>query len=162
MDTVIEYWENNPYVKHITNLDDLGQPYSCEQWNNLSNTPYLIIDDGLNNDLYMMFHNQDSYPTYVLIDHNMVVYHKGNGLSTWVINQNINEMLDNCGVLCSWNSSTADINFDGDINILDIIELANIILNDDSSEVGDINNDGIINILDIITIVNIILINNNT
>ncbi|SVD14628.1 uncharacterized protein METZ01_LOCUS367482, partial [marine metagenome] len=43
------------------------------------------------------------------------------------------------------------------INILDIIELANIILNDDSNEFGDVNNDGIINILDIITIVNIIL-----
>ena len=54
MDTVIEHWENNPYVRHITKLDDLGQPYSCEQWNNLSNTPYLIIDDGFNNDLYIM------------------------------------------------------------------------------------------------------------
>ena len=51
----------------------------------------------------------------------------------------------------------ADINLDGDINILDIIELANIILNDASSELGDINNDGMINILDIITIINIIL-----
>ena len=86
-----------------------------------------------------------------------MVYHKGNGLSTWVINQNIQEMLDNCGELCSWNVSTADINFDGYINILDIIELANIILNDDSNLFGDVNNDGIINILDIITIVNIIL-----
>ena len=157
MDYVIEYWSEIPYVQHITNLDDLGQPYSCEQWNNLSSIPYLIIDDGPSYDLYSMFHYQDAFPTHVLIDHNMIVYHKGNGLSTWLTNQYIQEMLDNCGELCSWNASTADINFDGYINILDIIELANIILNDDSNEFGDVNNDGIINILDIITIVNIIL-----
>ena len=157
MDDILDYWSNNPYVQHIINLDDLGQPYSCEQWSDLGSIPHLIVDDGSNNDLYTMFNYQDAFPTHVLIDHNMIVYHKGNGLSTWVVNQNIQEMLDNCGVLCSWDTSTADINFDGNINILDIIELANIILNDDSSELGDINNDGIINILDIITIVNIIL-----
>ena len=157
MDTIIEYWENNPYVKHITNLDDLGQPYSCEQWSNLGSISHLIVDDGSNYDLYTMFNYQDAYPTHLLIDHNMIVYYKGNGFSTWVANQNIQEMLDNCGALCSWNTSTADINLDGDINILDIIELANLILNDDPSELGDINNDGMTNILDIITIVNILL-----
>jgi len=51
-----------------------------------------------------------------------------------------------------------DINNDGIINVLDVIELVNIILsNADYIEDADLNGDGIINIVDIVTIVNIIL-----
>ena len=158
MDYILEYWLNNPYVQHVTNLDDLGQPYSCEQWSDLSSVSPLIIDDGLTeNNLFEMFNFQDAYPSHILVDHNMTVFYKENSISTWLANQSIQDMLDNCGELCSLDTSAADINLDGNINILDIIELANIILYYDSVGIGDINNDGIVNILDIIIIVNIIL-----
>ena len=86
----------------------------------------------------------------------MKIHYKSNGLSTWVINQNIQEMLDNCGELCDSNLSNADLNFDGDVNIMDIIILSNIILYDQGS-MADLNDDGVMNILDIMIIVNIIL-----
>ena len=50
-----------------------------------------------------------------------------------------------------------DINGDGVINILDIVQLANMILSDDYQESADLNGDGSLNILDIVQLVNIIL-----
>ena len=50
-----------------------------------------------------------------------------------------------------------DLNMDGSVNILDIINVANCILSDCSDPCSDLNSDGSINILDIINLVNIIL-----
>ena len=50
-----------------------------------------------------------------------------------------------------------DVNGDGVINILDIVQLANMILSDDYQESADLNGDGNLNILDIVQLVNIIL-----
>ena len=57
---------------------------------------------------------------------------------------------ESCGI-------PGDINMDGNINILDIINVANCILSDCSDPCADLNIDGTINILDIINLVNIIL-----
>ena len=58
-------------------------------------------------------------------------------------------------------SVPGDVNEDQSINILDIVALANIILNGNPDEtqlyLGDLNSDGSINILDIIELVNLIL-----
>jgi hypothetical protein len=53
--------------------------------------------------------------------------------------------------------TTGDVNADGSVNILDIINVANCILSDCSDPCADLNEDGTINILDIINLVNIIL-----
>ena len=50
-----------------------------------------------------------------------------------------------------------DLNMDGNVNILDIISIANCILSDCSDPCADLNGDNLINILDIINLVNIIL-----
>ena len=55
-----------------------------------------------------------------------------------------------------------DMNFDGEINIVDVVQLVNVILNvgdftDEQLEAADYNQDGIINILDVITLVGEIL-----
>jgi len=50
-----------------------------------------------------------------------------------------------------------NINDDGAVNILDIVQLANMILSDDYQESADLNGDGNLNILDIVQLVNIIL-----
>jgi len=53
---------------------------------------------------------------------------------------------------------TGDLNFDGVLNILDIVILVEIILNNnDSNFASDVNGDGIVNILDIIALLNLIL-----
>ena len=51
-----------------------------------------------------------------------------------------------------------DINFDDEVNILDVIQLVSVILNQgEESEICDINSDGDVDILDVILLVNIIL-----
>ena len=50
-----------------------------------------------------------------------------------------------------------DINFDGDINIYDIITLIDYIMNGWFDAQGDINQDGLLNIADCILLVNMIL-----
>jgi hypothetical protein len=54
---------------------------------------------------------------------------------------------------------TGDLNSDDAVNILDIIQLANMILSGEYADNADLNDDGTLNILDIISIVNIILDN---
>ena len=56
--------------------------------------------------------------------------------------------------------SLGDMNGDGDLNILDVVILANLILSGDNSNAeGDLNQDGDQNILDIVNLVNLILDN---
>ena len=50
-----------------------------------------------------------------------------------------------------------DVNSDEIVNILDIVQLANMILSGEYAENADLNSDGNVNILDIVQIVNIIL-----
>lgn len=50
-----------------------------------------------------------------------------------------------------------DINEDGELNILDIVSLVNLVLAEEYNSNGDINGDGGLNILDIVSLVNLIL-----
>ena len=54
-------------------------------------------------------------------------------------------------------SLTGDVNFDGAVNILDIVLLVNMVLSNEFNPSADFNNDGVINILDVVVLVNIIL-----
>ena len=51
-----------------------------------------------------------------------------------------------------------DMNFDGEINILDIVALSNCVLEANCSY-GDLNYDGEYNVLDVVTLVNLVLEN---
>ena len=53
--------------------------------------------------------------------------------------------------------SFGDINYDYNINILDVVEIVQLVLNGGYNEIVDINYDGIINVLDIIGVIQIIL-----
>ena len=54
-----------------------------------------------------------------------------------------------------------DVNFDNEINILDVVLMVSFILGEPTNEyeysAADINEDGLLNILDIVALVNIIL-----
>ena len=50
-----------------------------------------------------------------------------------------------------------DLDSDGNINVVDIVDLVNIVLNAQYNFIGDINQDGTNNIVDIISLVNIVL-----
>ena len=63
------------------------------------------------------------------------------------------------GTYESVESLTGDLNADNEINILDIISLANLILENEYLQIADLNEDYTLNILDIIIMANIILEN---
>ena len=50
-----------------------------------------------------------------------------------------------------------DINGDGSVSVLDVVQIINMVLNSDYNDVSDINGDSTVDVLDIILIVNIIL-----
>ena len=55
-----------------------------------------------------------------------------------------------------------DVNYDGEINILDVLQIISYILGnsdftDEQEFLSDLNSDDVINVLDVIQIVNIIL-----
>ena len=55
-----------------------------------------------------------------------------------------------------------DINADGDINVIDVVQLVNFILGNTSpseneASAADLNSDGLLNILDVVVLVSIIL-----
>ena len=55
-------------------------------------------------------------------------------------------------------SQAGDINFDGLLNVQDLVVLINIILGEENSNANaDINNDNSIDVLDVVTLVNMIL-----
>ena len=58
---------------------------------------------------------------------------------------------------CTEAYDIGDVNSDGSINVIDIVELVTIILNAEYNISGDVNQDGTNNITDIISLVNIVL-----
>ena len=64
---------------------------------------------------------------------------------TWNFDQ------DDCTVLLG------DVNNDGDLNILDVVIINNLVLDNQYNSSADLNSDGTINVLDIVQLVNIIL-----
>jgi hypothetical protein len=50
-----------------------------------------------------------------------------------------------------------DVNYDGEINVLDVVSLVDSILNGDYIDGGDINGDDTVNVIDVVMLVNMIL-----
>ena len=50
-----------------------------------------------------------------------------------------------------------DLNGDGDINVMDVVNLVNVILTDSFNPNGDFNVDGFNNVMDVVALINIIL-----
>ena len=55
-------------------------------------------------------------------------------------------------------SLPGDLNDDGQVNVLDVVIMVNIVLGQaDQDPAGDLNDDGLFNVLDVVILVNIIL-----
>ena len=69
----------------------------------------------------------------------------------------VEELINNI----SSSTLTGDINFDNEVNVIDVVQLVNIILDEASNVDGaDLNSDGFINVIDVVALINIILTNN--
>ena len=113
------------------------------------------VQGGNTYDLYYMPNDGSPYPRDFIIDQQGIIAYANNEIDTeWMIYV-INELSEfNGGVL-------GDVNQDGVINILDIINVINFILGEsptsDEFILSDINQDNIINILDVVLLVNLII-----
>ncbi len=58
---------------------------------------------------------------------------------------------------CYEGTLAGDVNYDGTLDILDLVALANLILGQEYLPSGDMNQDGQLDILDIVSLVNVIL-----
>ena len=159
-------YADNDHVKFLISFMDPGQPYSCIEWGDAPDggSPQIVHDTGY--DIYYLFESNFGNPSTVWIDHNMKVHYKANTAGSWVIRTKIDEMLDACGDLCVEDdcptSGTGDINVDGLINVIDIVEIVDAILNNGFTDEcmqssADYNADGTVNVIDIVEIVELIL-----
>tara|TARA_B100000029_G_scaffold1611_1_gene1998 strand:- start:2222 stop:3709 length:1488 start_codon:yes stop_codon:yes gene_type:complete len=83
-----------------------------------------------------------------------------NGNQALIFNTNYNNIESNqisFSVNFNENNLLGDLNYDGEINVVDIIMIINIILDEQFDDLADINEDEVINVMDIILLVNIIL-----
>jgi len=58
---------------------------------------------------------------------------------------------------CGDDTFQGDLNYDGILNVLDIVIMVNMVLNNGYDAIADMNGDEVINILDIVTLINAIL-----
>ena len=175
MDQISETWEyeyQDEYnVLNFTNLDDVGQPYSCAAWGNQGSVDDNLMTEDPGYNTFNDFNQQNGFPSNVFIDHNMVVHWKGNNLSYYVANLRFEEMLEACADDPSANcNQCTDCDEDGTYDDEDNCPgLFNPSQEDSDGDglgdecddchnlLGDINDDYNIDILDIVNVVNIIL-----
>ena len=175
----LDYNEVNPM---LYNCPEWGNLYS--EYGEFGNDPMILNgDEDLDGDgypdnyIWNTLSPATTYSAYAFIDHNMVVRYMFDTPNLYDFQYNyIPNLLDGIYGCTDANASnydisaaiddgsceynfTGDINLDGQINILDIVQLANMILSDEYQGSADLNDDGEINILDIVQLVNIILVN---
>ena len=164
-------------AKIILQADDGGLPgeeiYSWTidvEEENHGNNYFLIITTDLciyldaGNYYWLTLHADDP-------DSQISWYYSNNATFTYTTSSDLGvnwetPSVGNCGALSVWaeyiyepevDEMIGDINADGDVNILDVVLLANAVLTDNYFSEGDINGDGENNVLDIVGLVNIIL-----
>ena len=74
-----------------------------------------------------------------------------------VISNVFGNMLETNWGDCYEGTLAGDVNYDGTLDILDLVALANLILSNEYLSSGDMNQDGQLDILDIVSLVNVIL-----
>ena len=120
MAAIEDWFHENQNVVVMTNLDDIGQPYSCDQWGDRyqdfnEDVFPLIIDDGTVDEIWPWFHS-GGYPSTVFIDHNMNIYFKMIGASFGPSKETIEAMIADCGDLCTLEPPAALFDFEVDGN----------------------------------------------
>jgi hypothetical protein len=113
------------------------------------------VQGGDTYDLYYMPNDGSPYPRDFIINQEGIIAYANHEIDTaWMLSVISDLLSNNNGIL-------GDINQDGVINILDIINVINFILGDVPTDnefiSSDLNQDNIINILDIVLLVNLIL-----
>ena len=108
------------------------------------------VQGGDTYDLYFLPNDGSPYPRDFIIDQDGIIQYANNEIDTdWMISI-IEDLMGISNIVLG------DINFDGIINVLDIVVLVNIVLginqniDDDTSYAADLNQDSFIDILDVV------------
>jgi len=111
MADIEEEFYDNENVLIFTNLDDVNQPYSCNQWGSRHEqygSPDPIITNDSNYTMMNWFGSFSTngayiyFPSTAFLDHNMTLVYKSTGLSSASFGSyKINQLLSDCGELCS-------------------------------------------------------------
>ena len=115
------------------------------------------VQGGDTYDLYYMPNDGSPYPRDFVINQEGIISYANNEIDTaWMLSVIYNLLSENEDMLLG------DVNSDGLINVLDVVNIINFILSinipvGDQFVLSDINQDDVINILDVVLIVNIIL-----
>jgi hypothetical protein len=129
MVAIEDWYSENPNVVVITNLDDIGQPYSCTQWGDrhlyYNDQIYpLMTDDGNQDILWGWLQTGGAFPSTAYIDHTMTVYYKANNPSFGPATATIDAMLNECGDLCTLSPPAALFDFVIDGNTVSFIDFS--------------------------------------
>ena len=114
------------------------------------------VQGGDTYDLYYMPNDGSPYPRDFVIDQDGIIAYANNEIDTaWMLSVVYELLASDSGLL-------GDVNQDGFIDVLDVINVLNYILGtliptDSQFNLSDVNQDNTLNILDVVLIVNIIL-----
>jgi len=115
MSDIEEFYFDHENVLVFANLDDIGQPYTCEDWGDRGaqfGASPLITDDGPGSDLWGKFNTGGYFPSVAFVDHTMTVHYKQSGGPSLSLTQSImNQMLDKL-----YNALLLSANFEVDFN----------------------------------------------
>ena len=171
-----EYIDNNLPNKNVIVLGDLNDILTDALENNVFQ---MIINDSEN----YLFADMEiaegsstdwSYPTWpshldhILITNELFDELDNSDIQTIKIDeyidggwseydQNISDHRPVALKLDFGSSINGDVNQDGDVNILDVVFMVNIVLSGEYNNLADFNNDGAVDVLDIVQLVNLIL-----
>ena len=141
----------------MQNLDDVGTPFDCEGWSNFcGGESYDIVDDGNDYSLFDLFALDDYWHSIAILDHNMVFrYYCECNECLELGYEGLSEIIG--GLISEINIMLGDLNYDGILNIQDVILIVNLVLNSEYTNLADLNSDSTVDVLDIIQLLNIIL-----
>ena len=163
MEVVAENYQLDSRISFFQNLDDIGQPYFCDEWSEFCGSEsFNIVDDGnvgiQDHFLKNLFALDNYWHNIVVIDHNLVFRHfiscDSNSSSEETV-QELEDIIEQ--ILFEMNYVLGDVNYDGILNIQDVILLVNVVMDNGYNNSMDVNFDNTIDILDIIQIVNMII-----
>ena len=115
------------------------------------------VQGGNTYDLYYMPNDGSPYPRDFVINQEGLISYANNEIDTaWMLSVIYDLLSNNEDMLLG------DVNSDGLINVLDVVNIINFILSinipvGDQFVLSDLNQDDVINVLDVVLIVNIIL-----
>ena len=114
------------------------------------------VQGGDTYDLYYMPNDGSPYPRDFIINQDGIIAYANNEIDTeWMLSVIEDLLFLDSGIV-------GDINQDGLVNILDVVNILNYILGvyiptDNQFNLSDMNQDGFLNVLDVVLLVNIIL-----